>query len=81
MGWLVASPLSQRPGGQGSQTLSLEAADLEGLKTAAEEAMVAVSQTQADCFQLHFHAAGPPQPMSICTNEPLHVDSVFASKC
>jgi hypothetical protein len=79
---LVASPRCPRPGGERlEEEAGLEAADLEDLETAAEEATVAASQTQAHSFQLHWHAADPPQPMSICTEESLRADRVFASEC
>ncbi len=82
--WLVASTLSPRPGIERREEVeNLEAADLQDLETAAlaEEATVAASQTQADCFQLHFHASDPPQPMSICIEESLRADSVFTFEC
>jgi hypothetical protein len=71
-----AAPQSERR----EEEEDLEADDLEDLETAAEEATVAALQTQEDCFQLHCHAAAPPQPISICTEESWRTDRVFASE-
>jgi hypothetical protein len=71
-----AAPQSKRR----EEEEDLEAAHLEDLETAAEEATVAAFQTQEDCFQLHCHAAAPPQPISICTEESWRTDRVFASE-